>query len=1272
MSQKQSSLPPIYSSVQQSNSSQNDMSPQTPQPPMSSKTPLKPSPRFRDVSHLRDSPRKGYHSAPSLSEYTPTSLENVKEMSPLPLPTKGPKKPNLEIDIRADMFSEFYIRQEEGPETGATNRHRRSWIDISSQEFHPLSRLTSEADTNIIQTVQKLCDYLHAVVKVPSNAAIMASPQSARPHTVTLDGLNTPRTHPLLQVPHSIFPKKYSVLETSPFLRPSDDPSITRINSKTKQVERVMFPSSYPSNRVDVVHLSDALLHMMQDIEGSIQERNKLAARGMFGCTEPEIHQFINQIQLEAQVWDSTLSEVVRQVHIHCTERAVLLEQVRVRMIDLIAIMLGFFSRFKKVEEGDLDARSRFDESDNLRKELHELHAKYLEQQSSFQTMKDEIENQLRKRSSENWFQKERIDYLENRLADMLVKSGVDAVSEIQDKALAQELTGSPTDLRRLSILQKRRDSTRKLSVVSQKSSKPILELQMEVQKPPVYDASADIEIADTVISATEELDAHLLRFFYASSSEEFQTLTELFQSVIRRKQSCFAHQIDVKDLEKDLVNEDELDENTSEIGLKLLEIRDKIKKLMKYHTKLMQMDEDAEKSAAPASASTTSETQARFLAAIKYRTTWLRSKLKSTQSELEESRRDLAATKHHLERIRKDVDAIKSGSIMPRLAREVRIWKTKYETLQSHFENDSEKMQAVYKLIEAATKASSVPIEKEFWNFLGIGDDVVHKTEDEIYDEYSHLMKNNETGLENEFWESQPNSAVASPVPMTDTEGSPADPKSLAGKSLNKDFDELEDAHDSSSQIESQVSDHAGVADFNMMGNQNMVDKTERFLATFPSHLIRPELVLPDHDFESRLETPLLVNARNWDAIIREIDPNIKTWMSVQVEYTSLPEKIEVLLDFCLDIKVDQDRSKSTTGESAPYDLDDDEARQGVLAALYLFSAFSKRSYLRNRNAESKAEGAQIFEDFQRLLTLADKRSISWTYAMIHSIYGLKIALDHASPETTQYWRAINYIHHFFISTQSSGKAIKMVFSLLSSIIEYRKNDSFIEAFARFVEESWTTDVFQAYTAAMQLCHQLRIMMRTGLPNEKGDTMDYVDVDQIPIILQMVVKDLPPSKAVQFQSLAKRISKSVPTEGKRRTASDRRRVEIHTLQLILGHIINCLHEDYKLYLYGLFEASTTNFSSMMTYEQFWECLEQVDPALLENADLLWDTAISLSGFLEEEVIDPSTFTLVLWNNEIVRQRFLNPSSPENIKSEANVSTELSKEQNLKLVGCVR
>eukprot|EP00002_Diphylleia_rotans_P020425 TRINITY_DN3963_c0_g1_i10.p1 TRINITY_DN3963_c0_g1~~TRINITY_DN3963_c0_g1_i10.p1 ORF type:complete len:109 (-),score=20.63 TRINITY_DN3963_c0_g1_i10:46-372(-) len=96
------------------------------------------------------------------------------------------------------------------------------------------------------------------------------------------------------------------------------------------------------------------------------------------------------------------------------------------------------------------------------------------------------------------------------------------------------------------------------------------------------------------------------------------------------------------------------------------------------------------------------------------------------------------------------------------------------------------------------------------------------------------------------------------------------------------------------------------------------------------------------------------------------------------------------------------------------------------------------------------------------------------------------------------------------------------MVFSLLSSIIEYRKNDSFIEAFARFVEESWTTDVFQAYTAAMQLCHQLRIMMRTGLPNEKGDTMDYVDVDQIPIILQMVVKDLPPSKAVQFQSLVR------------------------------------------------------------------------------------------------------------------------------------------------------
>lgn len=52
--------------------------------------------------------------------------------------------------------------------------------------------------------------------------------------------------------------------------------------------------------------------------------------------TMKKIRHLSESIEAEAQVWDVILSEIVRQVFLHCEERGVLLDSIRIRVMQLI------------------------------------------------------------------------------------------------------------------------------------------------------------------------------------------------------------------------------------------------------------------------------------------------------------------------------------------------------------------------------------------------------------------------------------------------------------------------------------------------------------------------------------------------------------------------------------------------------------------------------------------------------------------------------------------------------------------------------------------------------------------------------------------------------------------------------------------------------------------------------------------------------------------------------------------------------------------------
>ncbi|KNC46163.1 uncharacterized protein AMSG_00282 [Thecamonas trahens ATCC 50062] len=99
------------------------------------------------------------------------------------------------------------------------------------------------------------------------------------------------------------------------------------------------FPTSAPSSRAEVLHLTSVLDAMLDRLP------NTAAA------DRPP-----SEVYAEMEVWDIVFSEIVRQVHVHCAERGVLLERVRNRYVSLFT---GTSSLHAALETEVADLRNR-------------------------------------------------------------------------------------------------------------------------------------------------------------------------------------------------------------------------------------------------------------------------------------------------------------------------------------------------------------------------------------------------------------------------------------------------------------------------------------------------------------------------------------------------------------------------------------------------------------------------------------------------------------------------------------------------------------------------------------------------------------------------------------------------------------------------------------------------------------------------------------------------------------------------------------------------
>lgn len=124
------------------------------------------------------------------------------------------------------------------------------------------------------------------------------------------------------EVPASRIPPEFFIYQSVPLLDPSknEDPVDVVVDGELNRFRRRIFPTSRPAGRSEVLYLARVadLLH-----ERLLSHR-----------TDPR--SFSAVIEDELRIWDIVLHELVRQVFVHCVERGVLLDKVRLGLRQLI------------------------------------------------------------------------------------------------------------------------------------------------------------------------------------------------------------------------------------------------------------------------------------------------------------------------------------------------------------------------------------------------------------------------------------------------------------------------------------------------------------------------------------------------------------------------------------------------------------------------------------------------------------------------------------------------------------------------------------------------------------------------------------------------------------------------------------------------------------------------------------------------------------------------------------------------------------------------
>lgn len=96
-----------------------------------------------------------------------------------------------------------------------------------------------------------------------------------------------------------------------------------------------------PSTRADAIHLTETADIMLAEVREAFKTMESGTVNNQLGFSIP--------LAAELRVWHVILSELVRQVYIHCEERGALLNRVRVRLMDTLAAADAWCSYFGRL-----------------------------------------------------------------------------------------------------------------------------------------------------------------------------------------------------------------------------------------------------------------------------------------------------------------------------------------------------------------------------------------------------------------------------------------------------------------------------------------------------------------------------------------------------------------------------------------------------------------------------------------------------------------------------------------------------------------------------------------------------------------------------------------------------------------------------------------------------------------------------------------------------------------------------------------------------------
>eukprot|EP00818_Percolomonas_sp_WS_P008755 CAMPEP_0117456066 /NCGR_PEP_ID=MMETSP0759-20121206/11685_1 /TAXON_ID=63605 /ORGANISM="Percolomonas cosmopolitus, Strain WS" /LENGTH=1125 /DNA_ID=CAMNT_0005249393 /DNA_START=270 /DNA_END=3648 /DNA_ORIENTATION=+ len=184
-----------------------------------------------------------------------------------------------------------------------------------------------------------------------------------------------------LNLPPTKIPEEFHVNENSPIV--TDQKKESTFDPETGIWNTHTFPSKIPTSRVEVVHLSKAFEQMIH----AVKETTKMNS--------------IEELTALMDVLDAVGTEVVRQVHVHCAERGVLLKVLLEVFQNTNKQALYFYQKARQMvyhKHNEMKSNNLVAQKNNevnlFRNEVHELKLKLREQREQIKKLMKDREMQ--------------------------------------------------------------------------------------------------------------------------------------------------------------------------------------------------------------------------------------------------------------------------------------------------------------------------------------------------------------------------------------------------------------------------------------------------------------------------------------------------------------------------------------------------------------------------------------------------------------------------------------------------------------------------------------------------------------------------------------------------------------------------------------------------------------------------------------------------------------------------------------------------------------